>query len=559
MIPTPAQRTAIDSNEPLIIMAAGPGSGKSTTLVSRLKRLATEHDSRRFVCLSFTNAAANVLQERLGETPLGFNGTLHGFALRMLKQHGQHLGYGERLSLIDEDGVAEMVASKAQSLGCKTPLKKLLELKATMEVGAVPTHRPTDQERVILGYYDELREAGMVDFDTLLVEFRRMLTSDVRPHFTDLDHLFVDECQDSAAIDWDIYWALPIANKFFVGDSDQSIYGFRGARPDLMVEASRLRGVQVIKLEDNFRSHREICHVANNLIAHNTDRIPKQTVSTKGVGGEVVILQPAGNEGHEIARVIEACRVVPSGESIAILARTNDTCAQFRKALEAAGIPVAKEARPDLPPDWSIAKAFVEMLANPRNDILTRSYLMRRAVQKWKLTEKEAAARIHGLQLDARQRGVSLAAQTGTGYEVENFNQLAELLAKHEVSGESCMRIAMIIRTLPKGAGLLELALSMAKDEGNPSPATTGIQVRTIHDAKGSEHDWVFVVGCEDEEMPGRRKKDGPAEIEEARRLFFVAITRARKHLMLSSSASRTTSWGTIEPRHPSRFLEELA
>ena len=193
----------------------------------------------------------------------------------------------------------------------------------------------------------------------------------------------MDEVQDSAEVDWRIYHALPIANKFFVGDDAQAIYSFRGGRVDMMMNESVAQDVEVIALQENFRSHSEICDAANRLIEHNTDRIKKQTISAKGPGGMVELLRPAMNEGEEIARVASKIKELLDGvpdalgnlwrtepDEIAILARTNALCAAYVKTLAACEIPVRKKAEAKQPKDWPVARALVELMVNPYNDTL---------------------------------------------------------------------------------------------------------------------------------------------------------------------------------------------
>lgn len=574
MTPTIAQRQAINSDVQNILVVAGPGSGKTATTVKRIKRLVISGTNvRGIVALTFTNAAARELEKRLDEhgiLGLGYCGTLHGFALKMLKLYGAGMGYGERLALIGEDAVADLIESKAKTLGCKTPLKKLLKWKS--EVSASETRicssagmRLTDEDRVILSYYAELRESGLVDFDTILTEFLLMLQAwnETKLGTLGFTHLFVDEVQDSASVDWEIYHALPMANKFFVGDQDQSIYAFRGGRPDLM----KLRGDgEVIMLEENFRSHDMICDVANHLIKQNLERIPKWTISAKGPGGRIGVLGGFINEGSEISAVIREINFTnadtslenkedsfasPSVEQcseIAVLSRNNDLAIAFRDQLRAVGIPVAEDEKVQLPADWALAQALIELLVNPENDTLAYFYLIAKGVER---------AKAHELQQVSRRIGASMNHALGFPPNID-VGAVGQWMALEGITSESRMRVATIIRRLPLGADLLALALAMGQDEGETKDAVEGVTVTTMHGAKGREWDTVFIVGFEDEILPGNRKSDGAAQVEEARRLAYVAVTRARKNLFFSYSLSRKTSWGTIEVHKPSRFLKEM-
>lgn len=583
MEPTSAQRQAIDSDAQEIIVVAGPGSGKTATTIRRIKRLVVSGTNPRgIVALTFTNAAAAELEERLSShniDGLGYCGTLHGFALRCLKQYGQALGYGERLALIGEEATAAMIESKARSLGCKTPLKKLLQIKPATHLRGILTNpgaefpRLSPELRVIAAYYADLRESGLVDFDTILSEFSRMAQ---RPGFElPFTHLFVDEVQDSAAIDWEIYRALPMANKFYVGDPDQSIYAFRGGRPDLMLDACRRPGVEVIALEANFRGHSEICDAANALIEHNQERIHKATLSVRGSGGQVTVFKPALNEGDEISTVVAALiscvEVVPSGRvpewpvsgdpvclkhnEIAVLARNNDLCAAYRDQLKVAGIPVAEAERVDLPPDWSLARSLVELLVNPENDTLAYFFWLEKQKHHG-LADDDAAGVAHATRQKAARLGLSINRMLWN-YGPGRVEDIGAALAAQEVTAESRMRVVQLVRRLPIGSDLLALALAMGQDQGEKTAAVEGVTVTTLHGSKGKEFDVVFLVGFEDEILPGNRKSDGPEQVEEARRLAFVGMTRARNALFISHSLSRKTSWGAVGAHKESRFVKE--
>lgn len=584
---TPAQQRAIDSNAPAILCLAGPGSGKSTTLAARIKRLIDDGvNPSEIVAITFTNAGARALNEKLiGNVDhgpdcktteflkLGFSGTLHAFALRMLKRYGSWIGYGERIALIDAEAGADLLQSKATSLGCKVKLDKLLELKAKGR----PTGRLDVAQTVVAGYFDELRENGLVDFDTLLTEFARLiqngnkLENSLSPSVIEcfsaptvlggfgslFKYLFVDECQDSSEIDWQIYDALPIANKFFVGDSDQAIYSFRGGRVDCLMRYAKHPGVEVISLEDNFRSHDEICNAANRLISHNVDRIAKNTISARGPGGEVGKVQESLNEGSEIYATISRINAMHwEPREVAILARTNAICAAYRDALKASGIPVAEAPKSTLPRDWALARSLVELLVDPDNDTLAFFYLVARKIHDG-FEPKIAREEAHDMQLTARRLGMTINAKYWS-YSNPVIDHASVFLRTEGISRETRMRVAELGRALPSEATLVDLALAMNVVEPDPVTDNSGVTVTTFHGCKGLEWDVVFIVGAEDEIIPGNRKSDTPADVQESRRLFFVAATRARKALYIAHAQQRKTSWGSIAAHAPSRFIKEL-
>lgn len=592
---TEAQLIAIASDAPDILAVAGPGSGKTEILASRIKRLIADGlDPSRIIAMTFTNAAARELAERItgkaapngdesippvnAPIQLGFIGTIHAFCLRMLKEFGGSFGYGDRVSLISPESALDLLESTAKTLGCKTPIKDLIALKA---LGRPVRSKTLDLPSVVIAtYLDGMRAAGIVDYDALLHEFRAILDSatndkserdggrlavatKLAERFT---HLFVDEVQDSAPIDWDIFRALPVTHRFLVGDSDQAIYSFRGGRVRLMINHERKKTTTVIRLEENFRSRDEICVAAQQLIERNEDRIKKATRSTRGEGGLVCRYAPDANEGAEIARVAdlirnfraEAVKTDPYPRSIAILARTNAIADGFRKTLPALGIEIVEQTRSDLPRDWRVARAFIELLVDPDNDALAFFYLI--ALYELKgATPKDARAAAHAVRNAAGSVGKSINKSNLGFAAVAVAENALKALATQPVSRESRAIAAQKYQELPNGATMLDFALALAEvREYITEGVGWGVRVLTIHGAKGREFDSVFVVGFEDEAIPGRAAHFDGGQIEEERRLAYVAITRARFDLVITSAASRLSKWGGVQARTESRFVREI-
>lgn len=575
--PTASQALAILTNARSLVMVAGPGSGKTATLVKRIKRLVAEETApSKIIVLTFTNAAAREIESRLtvmahengdesmppieAKLELGFVGTLHAFALRMLKAHGEAMGYGSRISIISPESAVDLLASKAASLKCKTPMKELLELKAVGRPlrGAQLSLAQT----VVATFYDDLRDAGVVDYDILLTEFHRMLILGNGPapfNISDqFEHLMVDEAQDSAPIDWMIYDALPIANKAWVGDPDQAIYGFRGGRVALFNEQSRNPAGELILLEQNFRSAPAICRCAQRLIELNEGRVAKETISAVDIDGLVVDVGPFANEGEEIAKIAATIRGEPSkGESWAIIARTNAVADGFRQMLPHMGVPVVELKRTELPRDWRLARAFIELLVAPENDSLAFFYLIALYESKG-ATPKEARESAHAVRRQATAAGKSInRAKLGIGVVTRPADAL-KALAGEKVSREASFMVAEKFRELPPDATMLDLALTLAEvREYAKEIEGEGVRIMTMHGSKGREFDNVVIVGFEQESCPGRAVRIGEDAIAEERRLAYVAMTRARKRLFFSHSRLRSTKWEKNQPRSPSQFIGE--
>ena len=562
---TASQREAIEADDEIILCSAGPGSGKSSVLVARIERLIADGLApENIVALSFTNAGSNVLQERLGAVKLGQNSTLHSFALRMLKEHGECLGYGDGIAVISPASTEAMLLSIAENHASKTPpsLKKLMEIKGRSKP---PLGRYDVPTGIVAEYYDTLKRAGVVDYDTILSEFRTLLMREegeaVWEQFT---HLFVDEVQDSSPIDWQIYDLMQCRAKYFVGDSDQAIFAFRGGSVEGMIALAGRPDVRVITLAENFRSVAQVCHAANELIVNNTQRIAKFTLPVSAGVGIVKALLPSGNEGAEIDIVSNRIRgiLTTDGEvddpapTIAVLGRTNRIVGAFQKGLKGAGIDVAERTTSDLPRDWPLARAYVELLVNPENDTTAFLYV---AAREEKMGEEPKAARktADSYRRFAHANGQTLNRSALHLTRVTQPSVAMQALHSSGVSRESCAMAAERFRDLPPGATMIDFALSLAEVRERTTEAGDGVRCLTIHGAKGREFDVVFLVGCEDEIMPGKRPD---VDIEEERRLCYVAITRARRVVYVTHSTSRESPFPPHEPqpRTASRFIREM-
>lgn len=559
---TASQTEAINSEHQNILVTASPGSGKSSVTVARiLRQIATGVDPRATIAITFTTAGAKVLQERIGQ-PLGFAGTIHAFCLRHLKMMGEDWGWGDRTALIDEGSARQLLETKAKTLGCFTKIDELEKLKGKgmpvigQGAGMARASQLTKDQLVVLAYQEDLRAAGMVDFDTILSEFCRLL--EVKEFVRQLrryTHLCVDEVQDSGPIDWKIFLHLPVLHRFLVGDSDQSIFGFRGAQMQLMLGYSKLSDVHNICLEENFRSDRAICEAAQRLIQRNTQRIAKRTVAVSKEQGLLRLINGVANEGEEIGMVArqlkeELMRTDPN--EIAVLARTNRLANSFKQTFQACGIPVAEPKRKWLPKDLPFARAAIELMSNPSNDTLAEFYLVHRNERSgMNILEAKKAAHEQVRQARAASQSVNSAH---VKFARQSLPNVPEWLASLRVTRETQMLVTERINGLPAGADLADLLLALGRRD-EPEEITDGVWVTTAHASKGTERDCVFIVGAEEETWFAKT----PEDMQENRRLFFVAMTRARHRLFISWAASRVMPWGRNEVRQTqrSRFVGE--
>lgn len=560
---TAAQTAAAYTTDADTLVLAGPGSGKTATTVERMAYLiANRHAFPQDICaITFTNNAANELAKRLtailndGATVpksigLHYCGTLHGLMLRLIKKHGKEIGFRGKVAMMDEDQQEKMIRSVMLDLKkSKTPMK---ELRAQLAVGpeifmgkAVRTFN--DLELIAQEYYQRLMSASLLDFDSLLkfglMVIRKLRAQGIACPFT---HLFWDEFQDSGVDDAAILEAMACPNNFVVGDPDQSIYGFRGGDPSFILGMARGARWSVKRLDDNFRCDHEITARANQLIRFNKDRVDKDTVSRTGETGKVWTFR-ADVEGEEIRQIAEDINAQPDKNQCAVLVRYNPLADRIVKALEAHGIDVARKEQVAKPEDWKTARALVNLFANPDNDHLAYWFIEmthdKRFADKAKLAALGAFTSInrHYLKLPD---DMPLAS-------------VAENLARSGIKPESLALIGTAIAGLTEGATLAELSFSLGDDELHRKEVGQGVTVTTMHAAKGREWDTVYLPAFEENIIPTNSKR---MNLEEERRLAFVAITRARHRLLVSFSKSRKPLFGGYKPESttPSRFVEEI-
>lgn len=553
---TPEQRAAIESTAKNILAVAGPGSGKTTTLVERIHHLvnARGYASRGIAVITFTNAAARDLQERLAERevgPLDYAGTLHGLALRQLTRHGKGLGYGDAITVLDEEQAAEMLADIARKLACKAKPAALWNIRRSWKLGQKPGGRTKAErtaEMTVAEYLRELRRASAVDFDSLLDDFARLIETGAGAW----EHLFVDEYQDTGDQDARIYATIAAANRFVVGDPDQAIYGFRGGRVGHIMDLAKDPTWEVHRLEGNFRCALDICAAANALITRNPYRIPKFTESQTGQPGTVRRISYESEEAERTEVLRNVQKLIGEGTpaaDIAILARSNAVVNGFVKSAELFGVPVRKKVTPKVPSDWATARAAIELVNNPQGTLVARQFLRARF-------GADVAAR---MAADASKRMLPLHKMvTISPAEAVGLEGLPEAMARLGVSRESIERVQEFARELPHGAGLVDLSFAIARDFEHATEIGDGVTITTMHSSKGREWAVVYLVAFEDEIIPGNAKS---RDVAEERRIAFVGITRAKTKLAITWAGSRRTQWGTHRPQPstPSRFIAELS
>lgn len=561
---TEEQEEAITSTAKRKLIIAGPGSGKTTVMVEAIAHQRERESSpSSIVAITYTNAAAYELERRLKaiDCTIGFVGTLHAFCLQLITEKSSGT-----LSVIDDEQKEDIIETIMKEMGVKASKKGITCLVGDLDYW-LPMLPKTELNNGLVAreYHRRLRASGLLDFNSILFAGLFELLKSDAPKF---GAMLVDEVQDASDIDWRIYGAINADQKVFVGDPDQSIFGFRGGSVGNMVATADLwnnpkasgPGMgEVHTLENNYRSGEAICKAAQSLIEHNKMRYSKSTQSNIELGSvcvkhfqnthseEVFVINQIAIENGYIG--LEAC-----WSDFAVLARTNWLANQFAQALKANGVPVTQTKYADRPPDWKTAKLLLTVLSNPWNDLAV--------YQLMKLTSSLSFA--DNVKLQAAKAMKSINEYLGNKYgngdaSVTGYNLD---LSRHGLSSASRERIRDACRELSRRGSwrINDLILYLNTREEEEIETGEGVTVSTMHGAKGREWDTVFIVGAEEGLTPNGRVD---ADLEEERRLFYVAMTRAKTNLFISWCASRPEYRGQFAPpgeavpRERSRFIAE--
>jgi DNA helicase-2/ATP-dependent DNA helicase PcrA len=627
-----AQREAVTAGADHVLVLAGAGSGKTRVLVHRLAWLIqVEHVSPMGVlAVTFTNKAAGEMRERAGKLlqvstrPLWI-GTFHGIAHRLLRMHWKEAGLPEEFQILDSEDQQRLLRRIIRDEGMDEahwPARQAQWfINARKDEGERPQHidhldHPATATwvQVYRRYQEYCERGGLVDFAELLLRAHELWLE--HPPLLDhyrkrLQHLLIDEFQDTNAIQY--AWLRMLAGDtgrvFVVGDDDQSIYGWRGARVENVQHFVRdFPDVRTVRLEQNYRSTGNILQAANALIAHNEARMGKE-LWTAGPKGSPIRLYAAFNEQDEARFVVDQVRQwLDHGrraDDAAVLYRTTAQSRLFEEYLLRANIPyrVYGGQRFFERTEVKDALAYLRLLHNPNDDAALERVINKpaRAIGEKTVSELRAQARESGLTL--WQAAVACIAQgklaTRAGGAVSAFIQLVEgmrermqdwtlgnqmqgvidesRLVDHyqkeprermETRIENLRELvnaadAFILPQEDADAGLTELQsfLSHAALEAGETQGESWddcVQLMTMHSAKGLEFPLVFIAGMEDGLFPHQRSvEEAGGRLEEERRLCYVGMTRAREQLYLTYAEVRRMH-GSENFCRPSRFIDEL-
>jgi len=626
-----AQREAVSAPPGSYLVLAGAGSGKTRVLTHCIAWLAeVEHvPPWAILAVTFTNKAAGEMRGRLDSLlPAGTRGlsvgTFHGIAHRLLRRHWREANLPETFQILDADDQQRLVKRVVAGLGLDEarfpPRQATWQINGWKDEGKRPDaieagdHPVTRTYLSIYRAYEEAcRRAGLVDFAELLLRAHELWlhNPEVLAHYRERwRHLLIDEFQDTNALQY--AWIRVLAGNtgkvFAVGDDDQSIYGWRGARVENMHAFLRdFAGAQTIRLEQNYRSTAIILEAANAIIARNPSRLGKQ-LWTAGEKGEAIALYSAYNDQDEARFVIERIRehIEHGGraDEIAVLYRSNAQSRAFEEQLHQYDVPyrVYGGQRYFERAEVKDALSYLRLTANRHDDAAferavntpprgigerTLDQLRRRAraenISMW----DAALAELSGAELNARAKNalkafLTLIEEFARTFQSFNLSEQVEHATAHsglrdyyerDSRGNAESRVENLDELVNVAsrfeptqedieAGLSELAafLAHAALEAGEAQGEAGeacVQLMTLHSAKGLEFPIVFLVGLEEGLFPSQRSTEDASRLEEERRLAYVGITRARQRLILTYAESRRMHGSEMLAR-PSRFLAEL-
>ncbi|HET6656062.1 MAG TPA: DNA helicase II [Gammaproteobacteria bacterium] len=627
----PEQARAVTTTDGPVLILAGAGSGKTRVLAHRIAYLVGVAGAKpwQILAVTFTNRAAGELRERIirlvGEPGREVQaGTFHSICARVLRRDGEAIGLPRNFVIYDTEDQQSLMKQilREEGLDAKGETRPAAILGSIsrakndmVDPGEIPPLRLATGVTVQIArlarlYTAALRKANALDFDDLLLEAVRLFDESPPTLARYQDrwrYLHVDEYQDTNRPQY--LWIRALATKHrnlaVVGDDDQSIYGWRGAKIENLHRLKRdFPTLKTVRLEQNYRSTGHILNAANALIAHNSDRLGKN-LWTAGHDGEPIHLYSAFNELDEAAFVIERIKrwVADGGlrREAAVLYRSNAQSRVFEEALMTAGVPyrVYGGVRFFERAEIKDALAYLRLIANRGDDASFERAVNQpaRGIGARTLERLRAEARDERLSLwDAAGRlteGDALSARAGNALQgfmalIERLAVETEALPLHEqvehtiaASGlldhyrqekgergearvENLEELVNAARgfepdaefDLPPLTSFLTRA-ALEAGEGQADAGEDSVQLMTLHSAKGLEFPLVFIAGLEEGLFPHQRSAEDPQGLEEERRLAYVGMTRAMQTLYLSYAEQRRLH-GRDTYGLPSRFLREL-
>lgn len=637
-----AQRAAVEYIDGPSLVIAGAGSGKTRVLTYKIAYLLSQGMKPwSIMALTFTNKAAREMQERIGKL-VGddlaqhlYMGTFHSIFSRILRAEAEHIGFNNNFTIYDESDSRSLLKAIIKEMGLddKTYKPAAVHARISMAKNNLVTAEAYDSDPAILeqnkrakmpaigkiyvAYVQRCRQANAMDFDDLLMLTFQLFRDheEIRQKYAGrFDYILVDEYQDTNHVQMSIVMQLckEKLRVCAVGDDSQSIYSFRGANIDNILNYQKqLPGTQLFKLEQNYRSTQTIVEAANSLIHHNRNQIQKEVFS-KNDKGEKILYKPAYSDKEEALIVAKNIQRIKRQDDcgydqFAILYRTNAQSRSFEEEFRKQGIPYRiygglsfyqrKEIKDII--------AYFRLVANPDDEEAFKRIINYPARGIGATTVMKIADCAHQNQVSfweviGNVEHYGLNVNKGTQTKLENFRLLissfidrSHTLDVYEL-GDAIIRESRISEDIMSGKNADDLArqenleeflsgmqtfVAGRQEEGRMDEAyltdylqdvalltdadsegekdEPRVSLMTIHAAKGLEFATVFVVGLEENIFPSPLAAISVRELEEERRLLYVAITRAEKHCILTNAKNRFR-YGKMEFDNPSRFIDEI-
>jgi len=613
----PQQRQAVEAKDGPTLIIAGPGSGKTRVLTARVAYLILARNvfPYRIMAVTFTNKAAREMRDRLtrmvgsaaDEVAMG---TFHSICARMLRRDAVHAGLDHNFVIYDTDDQIAVVKAALAAMNLDEKKYKPASIHAKIsnaknELIAPEDYKPESYLDEIVGrvyaeYNKTLRANNAVDFDDLLMESVKLMRNNaaVRERMQErYAHVLVDEFQDTNIAQYELVKLIAgkHRNLMGVGDPDQSIYKWRGAdyRNVLRLQED-FPNLQVIPLEQNYRSTQTILDAAMAVIKRNPNRKHINLFTERGAGPKIVVREMF-NEDEEAQYVIDTIREVLKQKAaqpgeIAIMYRTNAQSRAMEDAFVRAGMAykLVGATRFYARKEIKDVLAYLRIVNNPADFVSLKRVINTptRGIGEGGFAALEQASRAARLPpLEAIKRGLIQGraakplAEFGAIWEKwvalrddvsvgQLFDQIVKTSGYREFckdgtdEGEDRWANVMELRNVAAGAGDAPLSdflndVALVSETDNYEESAAAPTLLTLHAAKGLEFRVVFIVGLLDGVLPHSRTLDNPEEIAEERRLFYVGITRAKERLYLLRSFRRG-QWGQSDVFEPSRFLRDL-
>ncbi len=636
-----SQQAAVEYNDGPSLVIAGAGSGKTRVLTYKIAYLIQSGlDPRNILALTFTNKAANEMKTRIGDL-IGMEhahyvnmGTFHSVFSRILRVEAEHIGFDSHFTIYDENDsrsliktiVKEMMLDekmyKPSTVHSRISMAKNTLISAQQYANDAEIYerdrysRMTEIGKIYMAYQERCRRANAMDFDDLLVMTYQLFKQheDIRRKWVErFKYILVDEYQDTNKVQQMIVDLLASENKRIcvVGDDAQSIYSFRGANIDNILNFTKIYPeAKLFKLEQNYRSTQRIVEAANSLIRHNQRQIRKEVFSENALGDSLLV-KPAYSDKEEASIV---CRDIKkymrqhggNYSDFAILYRTNAQSRPFEDEFLSQSIPYRiygglsfyqrKEIKDILAYFRLVAnhndeEAFKRIVNYPSRGIgdttigkistaatqygvsfwevcynLDRYDVPLNAGAKSKLVKFVAMIQNFSDQMNVKEAydlGRDIVMLSGIHADLFSSSD-AEYLTRQENLEELMAAMQDFVEGLREEGREREATLdrflqevSLISDKESGDANEPQVSLMTVHAAKGLEFPVVFIVGMEENIFPSPMAQDSPRELEEERRLLYVAITRAEKLCILTCAKNRWR-YGKMEYDVPSRFLQEI-